>query len=44
MIGFLIGTVCLIGLVGVFRAGRWGRHGYGGHGCGTTRQEPEGED
>lgn len=37
MIGFLIGTVCLIGLVKVLRAGRWGRHGYGGyggHGCG----------
>jgi hypothetical protein len=30
MIGFLIGTVCLIGLVKVFRLGR---HGYGG-GCG----------
>lgn len=33
MIGFLIGTVCLIGLVKVLRAGRWHRHGYGG-GCG----------
>lgn len=41
MIGFLIGTVCLIGLVKVLRWGRWHRHGYGygyghghGHGCG----------
>ena len=42
MIGFLIGTVCLIGLVKVLRHGRrfggwhggWGRHGGYGGGCG----------
>lgn len=40
MFGFIIGTACLLGLVGVVRRGRrrhWG-HGYGhhghGHGCG----------
>src|SRR5690349_2029356 len=35
MFGFVIGTVCLIGLVGVLRRGRrWGHHGHGrgGHG------------
>ncbi|MEP7124455.1 MAG: Spy/CpxP family protein refolding chaperone [Byssovorax sp.] len=34
MLGIIIGTVCLIGLVKVLRRGRYGRHGYGG-GCGT---------
>ncbi|HEY8038263.1 MAG TPA: periplasmic heavy metal sensor [Polyangiaceae bacterium] len=36
MLGFIIGTVCLIGLVRVLRRGRgWhGRFGYGGHGYG----------
>lgn len=35
MLGFLIGTACLIGLVKVARAGRCGggHHGHGGHGC-----------
>ncbi|MGD0525008.1 MAG: hypothetical protein ABSE49_07685 [Polyangiaceae bacterium] len=37
MIGFIIGTVCLIGLVKVLRRGRgwhgrWGHHGYGRYG------------
>ncbi|MFO0759275.1 MAG: periplasmic heavy metal sensor [Byssovorax sp.] len=34
MLGFLIGTVCLIGLVKVLRRGRGWGYGYGGHGCG----------
>jgi hypothetical protein len=36
MLGFLIGTVCLIGLVKVVRRSRfgYGRFGYGGHGFG----------
>lgn len=37
MLGFIIGTVCLIGLIATLRAGRrrrWGRHGYGGYGFG----------
>lgn len=37
MLGFIFGTVCLIGLIKVLRRGhgwhgRWGRGGYGGHG------------
>ena len=37
MFGFLIGTACLIGLVGVLRHGHH-RYGYGyGHGCGGGR-------
>jgi Spy/CpxP family protein refolding chaperone len=31
MLGFLIGTVCLIGLIKTLR---WGRHGHGGYGYG----------
>ena len=32
MIGFFIGTVCLVGLIGMIRRGRRMRHGwYGGH-------------
>jgi hypothetical protein len=36
MIGFLIGTACLIGLIGTLRGGcgRWGGRGWAGHGCG----------
>jgi Spy/CpxP family protein refolding chaperone len=34
MLGFLFGTVCLIGLVKVLRHGR-GWHGYGHHACGS---------
>jgi hypothetical protein len=37
MLGFVIGTACLLGLIGVIRAGRrrWARFGYGcGHGRG----------
>jgi len=35
MLGFIIGTVCLIGLIKVVRRGRrWGHHGYGGYGYG----------
>lgn len=43
MLGFVIGTVCLIGLIKVWRWGRWhrygghgwhGHHAWGGHGCG----------
>jgi len=36
MLGILIGTACLIGLIKVARMGRYGRHGHfhGGHGCG----------
>jgi Spy/CpxP family protein refolding chaperone len=41
MLGFIFGTVCLIGLVKVLRHGRgWGGHGYGygyGHACGQDR-------
>ena len=45
MFGFIIGTVCLIGLIATIRAGRWQRfHGYGGgwghhhgHGHGHAR-------
>src|SRR5579871_4159279 len=33
MLGFLLGTVCLIGLIKVARAHRYG-YGYGGHGGG----------
>lgn len=42
MLGFVIGTVCLIGLIKVWRWGRWhrygghgwhGQHAWGGHGC-----------
>src|SRR6476659_6155874 len=33
MLGFLIGTVCLIGLIKTLRWGRHGHDGYGG-GCG----------
>jgi Spy/CpxP family protein refolding chaperone len=33
MLGFLLGTVCLIGLVRMVRRGR-GWHGYGHHACG----------
>jgi Spy/CpxP family protein refolding chaperone len=33
MLGFILGTVCLIGLVRVLRRGR-GWHGYGHHACG----------
>lgn len=39
MLGFIIGTVCLIGLIKVIRRGRYG-HGYGGYGgyggCGSS--------
>lgn len=35
-IGFLVGTVCLIGLIKVLHAGRWRSHGWGG-GCGHGR-------
>jgi Spy/CpxP family protein refolding chaperone len=40
MLGFIIGTVCLIGLVKVLRRGRgWhGRWGYGGYGSHYGRQ------
>jgi hypothetical protein len=37
MLGFVIGTACLLGLIGVLRAGRrrrWARFGYGGCGGG----------
>jgi hypothetical protein len=37
MLGFVIGTVCLLGLIGVLKAGRrrrWARFGYGGCGGG----------
>jgi hypothetical protein len=34
MIGFFIGTVCLMGLIAVVRRGRRWHHGYGHHGWG----------
>ncbi len=38
MLGFVIGTICLIGLVKVLRHGRHGYGGYGyGGGCGSRR-------
>ncbi|MEW5850086.1 MAG: periplasmic heavy metal sensor [Myxococcota bacterium] len=32
MFGFLVGTVCLVGLIKVLRHGRWAHHGCGYHG------------
>lgn len=38
MLGFIVGTMCLIGLVKTLRHGRCGYGGYGyGHGCGGGR-------
>jgi len=41
MFGFILGTVCLFGLMGIARRAMWHRYahahgygGYGGHGCG----------
>jgi Spy/CpxP family protein refolding chaperone len=34
MLGFFIGTACLIGMIGVIRRGRYHHHGFHGHGPG----------
>jgi uncharacterized membrane protein len=52
MLGFLIGTACLIGLVKVLRGGRWGRWGHhapmraacGGGRSGLCDEDPRGFD